>query len=447
MKNSVNIFWFRRDLRLHDNAGLFHALSGNLPVLPIFIFDPNILDLLENKKDPRVEFIYRSLEMIQKQLLQFKSILDVYHGRPLEVFTSLCDNYAIDKVFANEDYEPYARDRDDEIESLLKKRGTAFHSYKDQVLFSKNEVLKDDGSPYTVFTPYSNKWKTFFNQPDSTALKPFPSESLFENLFQQDEKNFPGTDEIGFSFMAHKFPSKVPDPDLIRKYAALRDYPGLDATSHLGIHLRFGTISIRQLAAEAVRLSNVFLNELIWRDFYHMILWHFPDVGRGHAFKPAYEKIPWRNDEKEFQLWCEGRTGYPLVDAAMHQLNETGFMHNRMRMLTASFLSKHLLIDWRWGEAYFAEKLLDYDLASNNGGWQWAAGCGCDAAPYFRIFNPYIQQKKFDPEESYIKKWLPEFYKPGYPEPIVEHAFARDRAIAVYKKALTVDGWRLTDDG
>jgi deoxyribodipyrimidine photo-lyase len=436
MKPSINIFWFRRDLRLSDNAGLYHALSSASPVLPIFIFDRNILDDLENKSDPRVEFIYRALESIQKRLTEYQSTLEVYFGQPINIFVSLCEKYEIGKVFTNEDYEPYARDRDVEIENMLRKKGINFQTHKDQVIFSKNEILKEDGKPYTVFTPYSNKWKTLLNLPDSNAFKLFPSETLFENLFRQPVKYFLRPDEIGFSFGTHKFFPNTPDPDLIRRYAALRDYPGLDATSHLGIHLRFGTLSIRRLAGESAGMSHVFLNELIWRDFYQMILWHFPQVGKGHAFKPAYEKINWRNNEREFQLWCEGRSGYPMVDAAMRQLNETGFMHNRMRMLTASFLTKHLLIDWRWGEAYFAGKLLDYELASNNGGWQWAAGCGCDAAPYFRIFNPSVQQKKFDPEEIYIKKWLPDFYKPGYPEPVVEHRFARDRAVRVYKKAL-----------
>ncbi|HSZ31903.1 MAG TPA: deoxyribodipyrimidine photo-lyase [Puia sp.] len=305
MKPSVNIFWFRRDLRLYDNAGLFHALGSSRPVLPIFIFDRNILDDLENKRDSRVEFIYRSLEIIQKKLVQLKCSLNVYYGRPLEIFSSICDNFDIGKVFTNEDYEPYSRKRDEEIESLLKKRGVAFQSYKDHVIFSKNEVQKEDGYPYTVFTPYSNKWKALLNRPDTNALKSFPSESLFENLFRQPETNFPKPDELGFTFNGVKFPSGAPDPELIRKYAAFRDYPGLDATSHLGVHLRFGTLSIRELAAGVSILSPVFLNELIWRDFYQMILWHFPEVGAGRAFKRAYENISWRNNEEEFQSWCE----------------------------------------------------------------------------------------------------------------------------------------------
>ncbi len=436
MKPSINIFWFRRDLRLADNTALYHALISGLPVVPVFIFDRNILDELENKSDDRIVFIYRALEEIQKQLQPYHTTLEVYDGKPAEIFSLLCDRYEIGKVFTNEDYEPYARDRDEAIEKMLKERGIAFHSYKDHVIFSKNEVLKEDGNPYTVFTPYSNKWQSQLIKAGSHALKQFPTESLFENFFRQPLKKLPEPGKLGFIFRENRFPTRTPGSDLIRKYAAVRDYPGLDATTHLGIHLRFGTISIRALATEAKQLSDVFLNELIWRDFYQMIIWHYPHVGRGRAFKTAYEKIPWRNNEKEFELWCLGRTGYPMVDAAMRQLNESGFMHNRMRMLTASFLTKHLLIDWRWGEAYFAEKLLDFDLASNNGGWQWAAGSGCDAAPYFRIFNPAIQQKKFDPEGIYIKKWLPDFYEFGYPDPIVEHAFARDRAIRVYREAL-----------
>jgi len=304
------------------------------------------------------------------------------------------------------------------------------------VIFSRQEIIKEDGTPYTVFTPYSNKWKAILNFPNTGYLHSYPVEKYVKNFYTQDPKPLPGLESMGFYASGRKFPSPAPDRELIRGYAGQRDFPFLDATSRLGIHLRFGTISIRQLVAEAVRLSPVFLNELIWRDFYQMILWHFPKVGKGHAFREAYEKIPWRNNETEFAAWCEGRTGYPLVDAGMRQLNETGFMHNRLRMVTASFLAKHLLIDWRWGEAYFAEKLLDFDLASNNGGWQWAAGTGCDAAPYFRIFNPSLQQKKFDPDGSYIKKWLPDFQDLSYPAPIVEHGFARDRAIRVYKDAL-----------
>jgi deoxyribodipyrimidine photo-lyase len=438
MTAAVNIFWFRRDLRLQDNAGLYHALKSGLPVLPVFIFDRNILDQLENKKDARVEFIHRVLGVLIKELARFNSSLNVYYGEPVDMFATLMENYSIGKVFTNEDYEPYALDRDAGIEKMLRTKDISFHTYKDQVIFSKQEVLKEDGLPYTVFTPYSKKWKSLLTQGRGDYLNSYPTEKYFKNLFRQAANALPDLASMGFSLSGQLFPMPAIDRDLISIYDERRDYPGLDGTSHLGIHLRFGTISIRRLATEAMMLNPVFLNELIWRDFYQMILWHFPKVGRGSAFKEAYEKIKWRNNEKEFSRWCAGRTGYPLVDAGMRQLNQTGFMHNRVRMVTASFLSKHLLIDWRWGEAYFAEKLLDFDLASNNGGWQWAAGSGCDAAPYFRIFNPSIQQKKFDPGGDYIRKWLPDLQELAYPEPIVEHSFARERAIRVYKESLGV---------
>ncbi|HEY2350556.1 MAG TPA: deoxyribodipyrimidine photo-lyase [Puia sp.] len=439
MKPSVNIFWIRRDLRLYDNAGFYHALKADLPVLPVFIFDRNILDRLENKKDARVEFIHRALGVLIKELARHHSTLEIYYGKPSDVFTSLTEKYSIVKVFTNEDYEPYARERDAEIEKMLHEKNISFHSYKDQVIFSKQEVLKEDGRPYTVFTPYSNKWKSMLTRGRGDYLNAYPSGKYLKNLFRQEIVRLPDLSVIGFANAGQTFPMPVVDRDLISSYDKRRDYPGLDATTHLGIHLRFGTISIRQLATEALMLNPVFLNELIWRDFYQMILWQFPKVGKGHAFKEAYENIKWRNNEQEFSRWCEGLTGYPLVDAGMRQLNQTGFMHNRIRMVTASFLSKHLLIDWRWGEAYFAEKLLDFDLASNNGGWQWAAGSGCDAAPYFRVFNPTLQQEKFDPGGSYVKKWLPDLQELSYPEPIVEHSFARDRAIRVYKEGLTGD--------
>jgi deoxyribodipyrimidine photo-lyase len=440
VKPAVNIYWFRRDLRLYDNAGLYHALKSDLPALPIFIFDRNILDLLENKKDARVEFIYRALGVLSKELLRHNSSLEIYYGKPQDVFSTLTEKYAVGKVFVNEDYEPYAVERDSAIEKFLLSKKISFHAYKDQVIFSKQEVIKEDGFPYTVFTPYSNKWKNMLTKGRGDYLNSYPSEEYLKNLFRQTVNTLPSLESMGFYRSGHIFPMPEMDRDLIRLYDERRDYPGLDATSHLGIHLRFGTISIRRLVTEAVMLSPVFLNELIWRDFYQMILWHFPRVGKGRAFKEPYEKIKWRNNENEFAAWCEGRTGYPLVDAGMRQLNQSGFMHNRIRMVTASFLTKHLLIDWRWGEAYFAEKLLDFELASNNGGWQWAAGSGCDAAPYFRIFNPMIQQKKFDPGGTYIKKWLPELEELNYPEPIVEHSFARERAIRVYKESL--ENWK-----
>lgn len=428
----VNIFWFRRDLRLHDNAGLYYALKEKIPVLPIFIFDKNILDELDDKTDRRVEFIHRSLEEIQSSLITIDSALEVRYGFPAEVFKNLLAEYSIQKVFTNRDYEPYARERDATIEELLKRYGASFHTYKDQVIFEENEVVKDDNKPYTIFTPYSRKWKSMLNE---SCLEPYPAKKHFNNFFKQDLRSIPTLSSMGFKPAGQAFPSKTPDISILKNYKEQRDIPSVLGTSRLSVHLRFGTISIRELARNAGTANETFLNELIWRDFYQAILWHFPYI-IARSFKPEYDKVQWRNNEKEFEAWCTGQTGYPIVDAGMRELNETGFMHNRVRMVTASFLTKHLLIDWRWGEAYFAKKLLDYDLASNNGGWQWAAGSGCDAAPYFRIFNPHLQTKKFDPELKYIRRWVPEFEELTYPQPIVDHETARKRCLAVYGMAL-----------
>ena len=431
--SKVTIFWFRRDLRLHDNAGLYHALKDNKPVIPIFIFDKNILDKLENKEDRRVTFIYQAVKEIQEQLKSISSSLEVFYDFPEKVFTQLLSKYKIEKVYANHDYEPYAIARDEKINEILKLSGGTLVTFKDQVIFEKDEIKKDDGKPYTVFTPYSRKWKTKLND---FYLSSYPAEKYYSNFYKQSPQPLPSLSDIGFKKVTENFPSKIANEILIKNYYNQRNFPSVDGTSRLGVHLRFGTISIRELAAKAKQLNETFLNELIWRDFYQSILWHFPHVGMHKAFKPEYENIEWRNNEAEFELWCKGNTGYPIVDAGMRQLNQTGFMHNRVRMIVASFLSKHLLIDWRWGEAYFAEKLLDYDLASNNGGWQWAAGSGCDAAPYFRIFNPYLQTKKFDPELKYMKKWVPEFMEVSYPAPIVEHEFARKRCLEVFRRTL-----------
>jgi deoxyribodipyrimidine photo-lyase len=433
MKNKINICWLRRDLRLSDNAALYHALKSGIPTLPLFIFDTNILDQLENKKDRRVQFIYDTLQVLQQQLVNEGSSLLVMHGNPEDTFTTMLKKYSVHTVFTNTDYEPYARERDTAIEKILKTEGVGFHSFKDQVIFEKTEVTKDDGTPYTVFTPYSKKWKSTL---EAFHTKAYPTEKYFSNFYQTKALPIPGLNSLGFKPTDHNFPPENINTIILREYANKRDFPGLNATSRLGIHLRFGTISIRQLAAEALKSSPTYLNELIWRDFYQMILWHFPQVGGGKAFKPAYDKIIWRNDMSDFEKWCQGNTGYPIVDAGMRELNETGFMHNRVRMIVASFLAKHLLLDWRLGEAYFAEKLLDYDLAANNGGWQWAAGSGCDAAPYFRIFNPYLQTKKFDPDLAYINKWVPELNELNYPPPMVQNEFARERCLAAYKKAL-----------
>ncbi len=433
MGKHVNIMWFRRDLRLHDNAALYHALKSGNPVVPIFIFDKNILDRLEDKQDRRVEFIYNALQEMQEQLQKVGSSLEVYYGFPNEIFKQLTATYNIEKVFTNHDYEPYAKERDQQITTQLNADGATLHTYKDQVILEKDEVLKDDGKPYTVFTPYSRKWKAALND---THLKPYPTEKYLENFHKQSPKPIPSLSHMGFHASGQTFPSKNIREEIIKNYKEQRDIPSINGTSRLGVHLRFGTISIRQLASQSRQLSEGFLNELIWRDFYHMILWHFPRVGMGKAFKPNYEKIQWRNNETEFAAWCEGRTGYPIVDAGMRELNATGFMHNRVRMITASFLIKHLLIDWHWGEAYFAQKLLDFDLAANNGGWQWAASSGCDAAPYFRIFNPTLQTQKFDGQFKYIRHWVPEFEGFKYPRPIVVHEEARKRVLEVYKSAL-----------
>lgn len=430
---TVNIFWFRRDLRLNDNAGLYHALKSNNPVLPIFIFDKIILDKLEDKADRRVEFIHTVLDDIHSSLNRIGSSLEVFYATPMEAFSKLLLQYKIGKVFTNEDYEPYAKERDLSILLLLQANGASLHTFKDQVIFEKDEVVKDDGRPYTVFTPYSRKWKAVLKD---YHLNQYPTEKYFNNFYQQPLQFIPSLQSMGFKNVYLSFPSKVLDEQIVLKYGEQRNFPAISGTSKLGVHLRFGTVSIRTITKQCSNLSESYLNELIWRDFYQMILWHFPQVGQGKAFKPAYDNIEWRRDEGMFEKWCNGQTGYPIVDAGMRELNATGFMHNRVRMVVASFLTKHLLLDWRLGEAYFAQKLLDFDLASNNGGWQWAAGSGCDAAPYFRIFNPYLQTKKFDPKLDYINKWVPELNELNYPQPIIEHEFARKSCLEVYAKAL-----------
>jgi deoxyribodipyrimidine photo-lyase len=434
MPASVNIIWFRRDLRLSDNAALHHALKSDKPVVPIFIFDTSILDQLEDKQDRRVAFIHAALQEMQETLIEKQSSLEVYYGKPSAVFETLAKKYQIGTVFTNHDYEPYALERDQRIATYLSAHQVQFQTYKDQVIFEKEEIVKDDGKPYTIFTPYSRKWKAKLNE---FYLKAYPVESYADNFFKQKPHAIPSLHSMGFSATEKLFPSKELNIETVKKYTEHRNFPSLNnGTSKLGVHLRFGTISIRAIAKKAMPLNETFLNELIWRDFYHMILWNFPQVGKGKSFKPAYDLIPWRNNEKEFKAWCEGQTGYPIVDAGMRELNETGFMHNRVRMIVASFLCKHLLIDWRWGEAYFAEKLLDFDLAANNGGWQWASSSGCDAAPYFRVFNPSLQTEKFDKDLQYIKKWVPEFQEFNYPQPIVAHELARKRVLEVYAKAL-----------
>lgn len=426
MKQKVSVFWFRRDLRYDDNRGLFEALNSGLPVLPLFIFDTEITDELP-RDDARISFIYKQLCQLNAYFVQHQSALCCKQGRVLDVWHDLLDAYEIDAVYLNEDYEPYARKRDDDIQQLLKNRGVAFHSFKDQVIFAKNDVLKNDGSPYTVFTPYKRKYLSSFKV---ELLKSYPSENLAN--FYPLQATMPSLEQLGFE------PSHIPVPPFrledLANYEDTRNYPAADATSHLSPHLRFGTVSIRKVFAQAIDFP-VFLSELIWREFFMQILYHFPTVVKA-SFKAKYDFVKWRNNAEEFELWKVGKTGYPMVDAGMRELNATGYMHNRVRMIVAGFLCKHLLIDWRWGEAYFAEKLLDYELASNNGNWQWAAGTGCDAAPYFRVFNPTTQLQKFDADEQYIRMWIPELDSDDYPEPIVEHKFARERAIHVYKEAL-----------
>lgn len=427
------IFWFRRDLRLHDNAALYHALKSGHPVLPVFIFDKHILDKLSHKADARVAFIHHTITELSKALQGYGSSLSVFHATPLEAFKELAKDYDLAGVYTNHDYEPYAEERDASVKTFLDSKGIGFHTYKDQCIFEKHEVTKDDGKPYTVFTPYSRRWKAAMND---FYIRPYPNKNYFNNFLPTAPVAIPSLKALGFEKTAAAFPANDMDNELIRHYHQTRDIPGIKGTTRLSLHLRFGTVSIRALVKRAMELNETWLNELIWRDFYMMILFHFPHSAKD-SFKPQYDRIRWRNNETEFAAWCEGRTGFPMVDAGMRELNATGFMHNRVRMIVSSFLVKDLLIDWRWGEAYFAEKLLDYDLSANVGGWQWAAGSGCDAAPYFRVFNPTEQQKKFDPDFKYIKQWIPEYGTKAYPQPIVDHAAARLRALSVYKEALS----------
>jgi deoxyribodipyrimidine photo-lyase len=430
---SISCFWFRRDLRLEDNHGLHQALISGNPVLPVFIFDSTILDALQNPQDRRVQFIYDRLLEIDAKLRELGSGLLVRYGKPLEVWKEILRDFPVSAVYTNSDYEPYAQQRDSAVENLLKNHPASFYSFKDQVIFERNEVVKSDGKPYTVFTPYKNKWLSLFSE---NLLKPYPSENMEGRLFTGKIPGIFPLKKIGFTGADDAiFPERKISVSTIAVYDQNRDFPALPGTTRLSVHLRFGTLSIRKAVGVGYKHNAVWLSELIWREFYMMILAHFPHVAQA-SFKPEYDSIQWLNQEDQFQAWCEGRTGYPIVDAGMRELLATGFMHNRVRMIVASFLTKHLLIDWRWGEAWFARHLLDFDLSANNGGWQWAAGSGCDAAPYFRVFNPYIQTEKFDPKREYIRKWVPEFELPEYPKPIVDHAVARNRAIEVYQKAL-----------
>lgn len=438
-QQKIAIFWHRRDMRLHDNAGLYHALKSGYPVLPLFIFDKTILDELDDKRDRRLEFIMRAVEDMQEKLAKEGSSLLVKYGVPSQVWKEIVEEYDVAEVYTNHDYEPYAKKRDGEVADFLQQKEVPFYTFKDQVIFEKEEILTGKGTPYTVFTPYRKSWqeKLHSSKEKNFYVKPYPTEEYVGNLYKSKKLFIPSLEEMGFERMPdEEFPPKKVRDEKLQKYAELRDYPAAPGTSRLSIHLRFGTISIRELARQAMQESKTFLGELIWRDFYQQILWNFPHVGEGKAFRPEYDRIQWRNNEEEFEKWCQGKTGYPIVDAGMRQLNATGYMHNRLRMITASFLIKDLLIDWRWGEAYFDKKLQDYDMAANNGGWQWAAGSGTDAAPYFRIFNPTTQAKKFDPQLTFIKEWIPELNELSYPDPIVDHKEARERCLKAYKEAL-----------
>lgn len=427
----MTVFWFRRDLRLEDNIGLFHALQSEDAVLPIFIFDTSILSQL-SEDDARVTFIHQQLEKIQDQLQTEGRSLAVFYGEPLEVFAKLITENKVKSIYTNHDYEPYARKRDLELFKLFQEKSIEFKTSKDQVIFEKNEVAKEDGSPYVVYTPYANKWKQNFNK---TILRHYNSEDYIKNIIPH-RYPFLSLHDIGFKPSTLAVTPYDVSTSLIDNYEATRNYPALNKTSYLGIYLRFGAVSIRHMIAKAIESKNeTFFKELIWREFFMQILWHYPYTVN-KSFRSKYDAIQWDNNESLFQKWCEGKTGYPFVDAGMRELNATGHMHNRVRMITASFLCKHLLIDWRWGETYFASKLLDYEQASNVGNWQWAAGSGVDAAPYFRIFNPTEQIKKFDSDLVYIKKWVPELETTLYPKPIVDHKEARERCLLTYKAAV-----------
>lgn len=437
---AITIHWFRRDLRLEDNHGLFRALSEHGEVLPLFIFDTDILDRLEDRHDRRVDFIHRALAGLQDQLVKRGSTLLVEHGRPIEVWKRLLDRYEVKAVTANHDHEPYANARDKAVSDLLASRGIPFRTFKDISIFERSEVVKDDGGPYTVFTPYMRKWRSRFTPGMAAA---HPSLELGQAFHRTAPIAPPTLERIGFRPTDLRIPPTSVSDELLRHYERTRDVPSIDGTSRMSVHLRFGTVSVRTLVLRSYAVSPKYLNELIWREFYMQVLWHHPHAV-DRAIKPAYDRIAWRHDERDLRLWSEGRTGYPLVDAGMRELNATGLMHNRVRMVVASFLTKHLLIDWRWGEAHFAARLLDYELSSNNGGWQWASGSGCDAAPYFRVFNPALQLQKFDPQLKYVKRWVPEVGSANYVQPMVVHQAARDRALKVYAEALR-EGSRRTE--
>jgi len=432
MNEGISIFRFRRDLRLEDNTALYYALKSGLKVMPVYIFDINITDKLNSKSDIRLDFIHHRLNIINSELKKYSSNLIVIYNSPLKAFEYLCGKYNVKKVFFNKDYEPYDIRSDVKVKEYLEKKEISVNIFKDRVIFEEAETVKKDGTPYTIFTPYSKIWKQNL---DTAQIPDYKIDDFTDNFVKIPPAPIPELSEIGFTTSGLKFSKPIINKEIISNYNNTRNYPAIEGTSRLSTHLRFGTISIRTLVKIAKELNETFLNELIWREFFMSVLFHFPYVEKS-CFKRKYENIEWRNNEEEFETWCKGHTGFPIVDAGMRELNSTGYMHNRVRMITAGFLTKSLLIDWRWGEAYFAEKLLDYELSSNNGNWQWAAGCGCDAAPYFRIFNPTEQAKRFDPDNIYINKWIPEVNTSDYPSKIIDIQFARNRAIMTYKKAL-----------
>lgn len=430
----IVLFWFRRDMRLHDNVGLYHAIQTGKKVLPVFIFDTAILDQFPSKDDRRIQYIYQALTQMNEALCPLNSQVFVYHGQVIPTFDYLLQKYPISAVYTNTDYEPQARKRDSAVQALVAQKNIAFYSFKDQVVFETNELLKSDNTPYKVYTPYAKLWRSKLTEQHLVDWTITLNEGNF--VPKDKEVALPSLIKMGYNTPTIKnVKPPVFDRSIIQNYTENRDYPALDATTHLGMAIRFGTVSIRTCVKQAIRDNDTWLSQLIWREFFMSILYHYPSSARA-CFKSEYENIKWRNNEVEFEAWCKGETGYPFVDAGMRELNQTGYMHNRVRMIVASFLVKHLLIDWRWGEAYFAQKLNDYDLAANVGNWQWAAGCGCDAAPYFRIFNPSEQQKKFDKDEQYIKRWIPEYGTEDYIAPLVEHKFARERALTAFKQAL-----------
>lgn len=440
MSKKVNIFWFRRDLRLDDNVGFYEALKSDLPVVPIFIFDKDILDKLP-EDDARVTFIFEELQRMRATLQEEQdSSLAMYYGKPMDIWKEILESYEIDTVFTNRDYEPYAKERDEKIDQLLAEKNIDFKTFKDQVIYEKDEVVKNDGDPYVVYTPYKNKWLEHFREDFGSGedQKFYYTSEFLDNTIKNSRLPNVTLSDMGFTKSKIEIPEYAVTPTLIEDYEKTRNFPAIEkGTSRLGVYLRFGVVSVRKMVRKADHASEkTFLSELIWREFFMQILYHFPHT-KEEAFKSKYDRIEWHNDEAQFEKWKEGKTGYALVDAGMRELNTTGHMHNRVRMLVASFLIKHLLIDWRWGEAYFAEKLLDYEMSSNVGNWQWAAGSGVDAAPYFRIFNPITQKDKFDKERKYIKEFVPEFGTSKYPEMMVDHKESRERCLKVYKEAVS----------